>query len=151
MHNGHIRRQPLHIDVIHFSLMIGHVQNTLNDQIITSPTIATSQKAPLVKAWAKLLWIQNDLFTKWHVKDGHEYEGQMTDLSPESMKLTEADMKDEDGNKMLCPFSSMVNSSRASSMTSRSSRSIKSGYIYKGYGIGSINSIVDPMAVGESI
>lgn len=152
MHAGHHRRKPLEIDVIHFSLLIGYVQNTLNEAIITSETIPNRQKAALVKAWGKLLWIQMDLFTKWHVKDGEEYD----QLSARATKLEAStdfkDLKDKEVQGVRCPFSSMANVE-----TVEVKGQLKPGYVYQtvqtltkedlpGGGIGSIQSISQPFS-----
>jgi hypothetical protein len=109
MHAGHARRLPLHVDVIHFSVLLGYVQTVLNDAIISSPTLPTPQKAPLVKAWGKLFWIQSDLFTKWHVRDGDGYDlmsARATTLD-EGTRL-EGGMRDERGGSVECPFREMA-------------------------------------------
>ncbi|KAJ4288056.1 hypothetical protein N0V90_012073 [Kalmusia sp. IMI 367209] len=108
MHAGHHRRNPLEIDVIHFSLLIGYVQNTLTEAIILSPTIPAQYKAPLVKAWGKLLWIQMDLFTKWHVKDGKEYDQLTTRATKLDASTDFGGMKDDEGQPVRCPFSSVA-------------------------------------------
>lgn len=35
------------------------------------------KKIALVKAIGKVIWVQNDLFAKWYVRDGDEYAGEM--------------------------------------------------------------------------
>ncbi|KAF1952768.1 hypothetical protein CC80DRAFT_478831 [Byssothecium circinans] len=108
MHNGHHRRAPLHIDVIHFAMLLGYLQNTLNDAIINSMEVPLEEKAPLVKSWGKLFWIQNDLFTKWHVSDGGQYDQQSTKATKLSKEPILSCMKDERGNVVQCPFSGMA-------------------------------------------
>ncbi|KAF2681984.1 hypothetical protein K458DRAFT_308639 [Lentithecium fluviatile CBS 122367] len=145
MHAGHHRRVPLHVDVIHFSLLLGHLQNVLNDAIITSPTLPAPQKAPLVKAWGKLFWIQSDLFTKWHVRDGDKYDQTSTQATKLDVDTSFVDMKDDEGRTVQCPFSAMAKLEQNASGTQ--------GYVYKttsnrlSYakgGIGSIHSIASP-------
>lgn len=154
MHAGHLRRSPLEIDVIHFSLLIGYVQNTLTEAILLSPSISTHNKAPLVKAWGKLLWIQMDLFTKWHVKDGKEYD-QLTTRATKLDPTTDfSSMKDDDGNEVKCPFSNLAKQEQV-----EVNGVSKRGYVYEnpkmrarnnipGGGIGSIQSIAEPLSMG---
>ncbi|KAF2636564.1 hypothetical protein P280DRAFT_145083 [Massarina eburnea CBS 473.64] len=159
MHNGHQRRSPLNIDVIHFTMLLGFLQNTLNDAIINSMEVGLEHKADLVRAWSKLFWIQNDLFTKWHVSDGAQYDQQSekaTKLHPDSVF---GGIQDDDGATVRCPFSSMARTREvetdsgekvAYSYTTeegvgmdRNSQS-ESLRLPKGQGIGSINSIATP-------
>lgn len=154
MHAGHLRRNPLEIDVIHFSLLIGYVQNTLTEAILLSSSISTHNKAPLVKAWGKLLWIQMDLFTKWHVKDGKEYD-QLTTRATKLDPATDLNsMKDDNGNEVKCPFSNVAKLEQV-----ETNGILKRGYMYEnsgvrtrnnipGGGIGSIESIAEPLSLG---
>ncbi|KAF2866045.1 Protoglobin-domain-containing protein [Massariosphaeria phaeospora] len=151
MHAGHHRRTPLHVDVIHFSALLGHVQTVLNDAIISSPTLPTAEKSPLVKAWGKLLWIQNDLFAKWHIKDGDQYDQTSTRASKLNADTSFAEIKDDEGRDAECPFQAMARLTQDPAG--------KHGYAYKqihtakrfsyssstyGSGIGSITSISSP-------
>ena len=145
MHNGHYRRQALTIDVIHFNMMIGYVQTTLNEAIIMSDALDTRKKVALINAWSKLLWIQNDLFTKWHIKDGEEYD--QTDEKASRIQFDEimasgsiGDFRNERGDEMGCPFSGMAKLSVTEDEDTRP----KYGYVYTGPGIGSIQSIMRP-------
>lgn len=146
MHGGQHRRTPLHVDVIHFSLLLGHLQNVLNEAIINSTTLPQAQKAPLVKAWSKLFWIQNDLFAKWHVRDGKEFNMTSTEATKLNVDTTFGCMKDDDGRDVICPFSVMAKleeKEKGGRMTQ--------GYVYKAMGdnrksvvrpgVGSIDSI----------
>lgn len=38
------------------------------------------RKIAIVKAIGKVLWIQNDLFAKWYVRDGDEFAGEMEEI-----------------------------------------------------------------------
>lgn len=148
MHTGHFRCQALEIDTIHLNLLMGYVQNTLSEAIITSETIPMNKKAPLVKAWNKLLWIQTDLMAKWHSKDGEQYD----QLSTRATRLDAAtdfrqSMLDGDGEKVQCPFSKY-----SKTETIEQNGSTKTGYVYArkasvvGIRIGSIESIASSPA-----
>jgi hypothetical protein len=146
MHAGHHRRVPLHVDVIHFSLLLGHLQSILNDAIIMSSTLSPPQKAPLVKAWGKLFWIQSDLFTKWHVRDGDDYDQTSVRATKLDVDTSFAGMWDDEGKAVHCPFSAVAKLEPNPSGTQ--------GYVYKSNAgnrlsytrerIGSINMISLP-------
>ncbi|KAF2808827.1 uncharacterized protein BDZ99DRAFT_389174 [Mytilinidion resinicola] len=110
MHTGLFRRQPLTVDIIHISMMIGHVQNTLNAAVISAPEIPTDSKVKIVTAFGKLLWIQNDLFSKWFVKDGEEFGESNTKLQYEAaIKGGKADdFVGFGGERTYCPFSGVA-------------------------------------------
>lgn len=152
MHAGHHRRNPLNVDVIHFSLLIGYVQNVITEAIILSTRIADHNKVPLVKAWGKLLWIQMDLFTKWHVKDGDQYDMLSTRATKLDINTDLSGMKDENGKEVKCPFSSMAKVENV-----KVNGALSPGYVYQnadsmnrenipGGGIGSIQSITQPLS-----
>ena len=86
-----------------------------------------------------------DLFTKWHVKDGEGYD----QLSARATKLNPmtdfSGMKDDDGDSIQCPFSSMAKLEKVEKYGD-----FKEGYVHElapitmsvpGGGIGSIESI----------
>jgi hypothetical protein len=152
MHAGHHRIKSLKIDTIHFSVLIGYVQNTLSQAIIVSSIIPMHHKAPLVKAWNKLLWIQMDLFTKWHVKDGAGYDrmsSKATNLDPSTNHF--AGMEDDNSKKAKCPFEELSRLDKV-----EKELGISEGYVYwelqsmaikvPGGGIGSIESIAGPLS-----
>ena len=76
-----------------------------------------------MKAISKVLWIQNDLFAKWYVRDGEEYAGEKGEVEIEKegylhgKKIIEDDVgegAEKEGNEErvsengVCPFSGMV-------------------------------------------
>jgi hypothetical protein len=126
MHAGHNRRVPLHVDVIHFTLLLGHLLNVLNEAIITSTTLPTQHKAPLVQAWSKLFWIQNDLFAKWHIRDGDQYDQQSSRATKLNADTSFSPMKDDEGRPAQCPFSSM-----AKLEGKEKNGQMKQGYVYR--------------------
>lgn len=79
MHVGLGRAHPLHVEYIHLGVCLGFIQDIMTEAILSHPRLPLQRKIALVKALAKVIWIQNDLMAKWHVKDGQEFE----DLQPE--------------------------------------------------------------------
>jgi hypothetical protein len=74
MHVGRGRAHPLHVEYIHVGATLAFVQDVLVEAILEHPRLAMHRKIALVKALGKVVWIQNDLFAKWYVRDGDEYD-----------------------------------------------------------------------------
>lgn len=73
MHTGIGRAHPLHIEYIHIGAALAVIQDVLTEAILSHPRLHLQRKMAIVKALGKVIWIQNDLFTKWYVHDGEEY------------------------------------------------------------------------------
>lgn len=73
MHTGIGRTHPLHIEYIHIGAGLAVIQDVLTEAILSHPRLHLQRKIAIVKALGKVIWIQNDLFTKWYVHDGEEY------------------------------------------------------------------------------
>ncbi|KAL2760063.1 hypothetical protein ACRALDRAFT_1079068 [Sodiomyces alcalophilus JCM 7366] len=73
MHVGLGRAHPLHIEYIHLGICLGFIQDIMTEAILAHPRLHLQRKIGLVKALGKVIWIQNDLMAKWHVRDGAEY------------------------------------------------------------------------------
>ena len=72
MHVGLGRTHPLHIEYIHIGACLSFIQDIMTEAILSHPRLPLSNKIALVKALGKIIWIQNDLFAKWHIRDGVE-------------------------------------------------------------------------------
>jgi hypothetical protein len=117
MHVGLGRKHPLHVEYIHVGVLLGYVHDILIDSILNHPKLSLKDKTAVVRALTKLLWIQNDLFAKWYVKDGAEFAvPDETEVEPEGFlngKPTLDPSADEDAIKdgvfkdSVCPFSGM--------------------------------------------
>ena len=57
------------IDYIHINALFGYVSDVLLGTIAMCDQLNEVQRAKTVQAFNKLLWIQNDLFTKYYVDD----------------------------------------------------------------------------------
>ena len=74
MHVGLGRAHPLHVEYIHLGVCLAFIQDIMTEAILSHPRLPLQRKIALVKALSKVIWIQNDLMAKWHVKDGQEFE-----------------------------------------------------------------------------
>ncbi|KAK7740600.1 hypothetical protein SLS62_011101 [Diatrype stigma] len=74
MHVGLGRAHPLHVEYIHLGACLSFIQDIMTEAILSHPRLSLQRKIALVKAVGKVIWIQNDLMAKWHVKDGQEFE-----------------------------------------------------------------------------
>jgi hypothetical protein len=70
MHNT----QALRVEYIHIGATLSFIQDVLTEAILEHPRMSMQRKVGLVKALSKVIWIQNDLFAKWYVMDGEEFE-----------------------------------------------------------------------------
>lgn len=73
MHVGLGRAHPLHIEYVHIGACLSFIQDILIEAILSHPRLPLQRKIALVKALGKVIWIQNDLFAKWYVRDGEEF------------------------------------------------------------------------------
>ncbi|KAF2108163.1 Protoglobin-domain-containing protein [Lophiotrema nucula] len=81
MHVGQGRAHPLHVEYVHIGVTLSFVQDILNEAILSHPRLRLERKIAFVKALGKVIWIQNDLFAKWYVRDGDEFRQEL--VSPE--------------------------------------------------------------------
>jgi hypothetical protein len=113
MHVGQGRKHPLHIEFIHMGALLGYVGDILIEAVLSHPKLTLTEKTAVVRALNKLLWIQNDLFAKWYVRDGEEFRKEADetarDVEPEGYlngkPIIEAD--EEAVKAGVCPFSGL--------------------------------------------
>ncbi|KAF6788203.1 hypothetical protein CSOJ01_15045 [Colletotrichum sojae] len=74
MHVGLGRAHPLHVEYVHLGACLSFIQDIMTEAILSHPRLHMQRKIALVKALGKVIWIQNDLMAKWHVKDGAEFQ-----------------------------------------------------------------------------
>lgn len=110
MHVGLGRAHPLHVEYIHLGACLSFIQDILTEAILSHPRLHLQRKVALVKAIGKVIWIQNDLMAKWHVRDGSEFieQGQEVVVEEEGFlhgkRVLESEDEDAPG---VCPFSGM--------------------------------------------
>lgn len=119
MHVGLGRTHPLHVEYIHLGVCLSFIQDILTEAILSHPRLHLSRKIALVRALGKVIWIQNDLFAKWHVRDGAEFVKDDEVVIEEEgflhgkKVLSEDDGEDGDvpstpSKTGICPFSEMA-------------------------------------------
>jgi hypothetical protein len=105
MHTGVGRTHPLHIEYIHIGICLGFIQDVFTEAILSHPRISLQRKIGIVKALGKVIWIQNDLFAKWYVHDGEEYEGDMEEVVVEKegylhgIRVLDSDIESDSGEE----------------------------------------------------
>ncbi|KAI5298848.1 hypothetical protein KEM55_002852, partial [Ascosphaera atra] len=117
MHRGRILIHPLHIEYLHMNVMLGYVQDLFFETISNNKEFSGEFRFQLIRSMNKLLNVQNDLITRWYVKDGEEF--YQDDKENNDMAFTEQPME--------CPFKeSEIAEERPSSGVSSSQKSISS-------------------------
>ncbi|KAI1133013.1 Protoglobin-domain-containing protein [Nemania abortiva] len=126
MHVGRGREHPLHIEYVHIGACLSFIQDTLTEALLSHPRLRMEKKVALVKALGKVIWIQNDLFAKWYVRDGEEFadEAEAPEVEQEGylfgkkmlddLEEEAADVSSESG----CPFSGLAKGMGAVSIAS---------------------------------
>jgi hypothetical protein len=133
MHTSHGRgrgidktKGGLDVEYVHIGATLGFIQDCLQEAILLHPRLKIERKIAIVKALGKVLWIQNDLFAKWYVRDGEEFRGEQRvaaedegyfsgrkmlrtefDEGAESVSPSEVGTPTRD-EKGQCPFSGMM-------------------------------------------
>jgi len=111
MHVGLGRAHPLHVEYIHLGACLSFIQDILTEAILSHPRLHIQRKIALVKAIGKVIWIQNDLMAKWHVRDGEEYVSDNSDIVIEKegylngkKVLDDEELADLPPTSGVCPF-----------------------------------------------
>lgn len=121
MHVGQGRAHPLHVEYVHIGVTLSFIQDVLTEAILSHPRLKMDRKIALVKALSKVIWIQNDLFAKWYVRDGEEFteEKLVPEVEPEGYlhgKKVLNDGNESDGSEIedaartagSCPFKGLT-------------------------------------------
>lgn len=108
MHVGLHREKPLRVEYIHISATLCVIQHVFTEAILSHNALPMSKRTAMVKALSKVIWIQNDLFAKWYVRDGEEFAkapATFSSLTEESSSKSKVGLSEAD--KLVCPFSGM--------------------------------------------
>lgn len=120
MHVGQGRTHPLHVEYVHIGVTLSFIQDVLTEAILSHPRLKMDRKIALVKALSKVIWIQNDLFAKWYVRDGEEFaeERLVPEIEPEGYlhgkKVvhdggeSESEIEDSAMASGSCPFKNLT-------------------------------------------
>ncbi|KAI1394395.1 Protoglobin-domain-containing protein [Hypoxylon trugodes] len=118
MHTGRGREHPLHVEYVHIGACLAFIQDTLTEALLSHPRLRMDKKIALVKAIGKVIWVQNDLFAKWYVRDGDEYANEMEKQEVEAegflhgKKILE-DIEEGIPSSPTCPFSGFSATAKA--------------------------------------
>lgn len=63
------KRPELRVEFIHMGLLLGWVEDLVADAVLQEASLDLQTKAKVIRAFNKLLWIQNDLFARHYVVD----------------------------------------------------------------------------------
>lgn len=114
MHVGMGRRHPLHVEYVHIGACLGFIQDVMFEAILSHPRLRLEMKIAMVKSLTKVLWIQNDLFAKWYVRDGEEFDQEEPEFEQEGYlhgkRVNDAKDSEESESEPMgtCPFASMT-------------------------------------------
>ncbi|KAI8627435.1 Protoglobin-domain-containing protein [Xylariaceae sp. FL1651] len=116
MHVGRGRQHPLHIEYVHIGACLSFIQDTFTEALLSHPRLRMEKKVALLKALGKVIWIQNDLFAKWYVRDGEEFadEIEAPDVEKEGYLFGKKMLDDVDTDagdpsaSKGCPFSGLM-------------------------------------------
>ena len=72
---------PLNIEFVHLGACLGFIQDIFIEALMSHPHLSLQRKVALVRAIGKIIWIQNDLFAKWYVRDGEEFADEMSEAN----------------------------------------------------------------------
>ncbi|KAJ4142801.1 hypothetical protein NW754_010240 [Fusarium falciforme] len=108
MHVGLRRSKPLRVEYIHISATLCVIQHVLTESILSHSVLPMSRRVAMVKALSKVIWIQNDLFAKWCVRDGEEFTGGPAAAARADHLASAGDVPLKESAVSTCPFSGMT-------------------------------------------
>lgn len=150
MHVGQGRAHPLHVEYVHIGVTLSLIQDVLMEAILSHPRMKMDRKIALIKALSKVIWIQNDLFAKWYVRDGDEFEEErlVPEIEPEGYlhgkkilhdgSESESEIEDSAMAAGTCPFKNLATQSNGNVNTLRDS--IKRMSLDEKNGVGIVGS-----------
>jgi hypothetical protein len=133
MHVGQGRVHPLHVEYVHIGVTLSFIQDVFIEAVLSHPKLKMERKIALVKALSKVIWIQNDLFAKWYVRDGDEFEEEklVPEIEPEGYlhgkKIllddgeSESEIENSDMATGSCPFKNLATQDDGDVDTARNS------------------------------
>lgn len=119
MHVGQGCAHQLHVEYMHIGATLSFIQDIITEAVLSHPRLKMDRKIALVKALSKVIWVQNDLFAKWYVREGDELEEEvlLPEIEPEGflhgMKVlggsdSESELEDSAMAKGSCPFEDLA-------------------------------------------
>lgn len=124
MHCGRGRMNALNIEYMHLGACLGFIQDIFTEALMSHPRLSLQRKVSLIRAIGKIIWIQNDLFAKWFVRDGEEFADEMPEIVAEKEGYL--------GDKKILGESSQSGNSSEDDHSSSGSQSKPSGCPFSG-------------------
>ena len=81
MHAGEERLHKLNVEYVHIGACLGYIQDVFTEALMSHPRLSLQRKTALLRAINKIIWIQNDLFVKWRIRDGEEFADEMSEIN----------------------------------------------------------------------
>lgn len=69
MHSNQARQIPVFVEYMFLNVCLGYIQDIALEAIMLLPDLSDAKKVSLVRALTKVIWIQNDLFARYHVTE----------------------------------------------------------------------------------
>jgi len=73
-------KEGLHVDLIHLTALLAWVQDALIPVILSEPTMPPERKIRTIRSLSKVMWIQNDLFSRHYTVRSHDAKAVSTAL-----------------------------------------------------------------------
>ncbi|EAU85203.1 hypothetical protein CC1G_06219 [Coprinopsis cinerea okayama7 len=74
-HRKLMGKAPLYVDLMHLSLLLGWTLDVLTPVILSYPEYPLARRIEIMRAFQKVIWIQNDLFTRHYAVRSTEVAG----------------------------------------------------------------------------
>ncbi|TFK18597.1 hypothetical protein FA15DRAFT_660582, partial [Coprinopsis marcescibilis] len=62
-------KPPLRVEYMHCAILLGYVEDILINAVLTNPDLDISTKNTVMRAFNKIIWIQNDLFARHYISE----------------------------------------------------------------------------------
>ena len=63
------KKPDLRVEAMHLALLLGFLEDVLLGAVMGAEELNTEAKGTILRAWNKVLWVQNDLFARHYVVD----------------------------------------------------------------------------------
>ncbi|KAG9041844.1 hypothetical protein FS837_011677 [Tulasnella sp. UAMH 9824] len=115
-HRG--ERGTYQVDYVHIAVLLGHIQDLLNQAILQLEQITLEEKTRAISALTKAMWIQNDLISRHYVMPVETINPPQPELGARGTAV------DINAGAEKCPFSSMYSSSSSTVVANPHKRSV---------------------------
>ncbi|OOF95559.1 hypothetical protein ASPCADRAFT_208043 [Aspergillus carbonarius ITEM 5010] len=123
MHYGKERLHSLNVEYIHIGACLGFIQDIVLEAVLTFEKLSLPFRLALVRALGKVIWIQNDLFARWRLRDGEEFTEEIEAIHKQQENGAQVTPKPS-STHLRADYSSCVKTATASSTSSSSYASV---------------------------